>query len=204
MIFFSLKLRNGIESIRCNFQRIWTCDQKLYTVAATTVSLQCISIPQKMQLTCERQSQRHAHSCGDWKPLLVIVSFEICVWIPFVWVNICLSISIRVRGKKWFDTEQREKKRKKNKVNGWFSEPFDYEKSKQKCCCLRSFIVTYHILVCSFISLHLPTTYARERLVLSSVLLFHRENCVSMCGEREQCVTCWNMKQMKSRAILHV
>lgn len=82
----------------------------------------------------------------------------------------------------WHRTER--KKRKKNKVNGWFSEPFDYEKSKQKCCCLRSFIVTYHILVCSFISLHLPTTYARERLVLSSVLLFHRENCVSMCGER--------------------
>lgn len=100
---------------------------KSYTVAATTVSLQCISIPQKMQLTCERQSQRHAHSCGDWKPLLVIVSFEICVWIPFVWVNICLSISIRVRGKKYGLTQNREKKRKKNKVNGWFSEPFDYE-----------------------------------------------------------------------------
>lgn len=101
---------------------------KSYTVAATTVSLQCISIPQKMQLTCERQSQRHAHSCGDWKTAARnSIFWNMCV------DSICLGEHLFVNldkssGKKnmvWHRTER--KKRKKNKVNGWFSEPFDYE-----------------------------------------------------------------------------
>lgn len=161
---------------------------KSYTVAATTVSLQCISIPQKMQLTCERQSQRHAHSCGDWKPLLVIVSFEICVWIPFVWVNICLSISIRVRGKKYGLTQNREKKTKEKqskRLIQWTFWLWNRNKSVAVSVRLLSHIIFWFVHLLAFI--YLLRTRSREISTFLGSFISQRKLCIDVWWTRTVC-----------------
>lgn len=89
-----------------------------------------------------------------------------------------------------------------------------------KCFYLLSFIVTsylfffLYLLAFIYLYVHEINSFSAESCVRSFIralsfffisrmhFIWYRENCVAMCGnERRICVTCWNMKRMKSRAI---